>query len=79
MRKGRRSAERLSYWPELGSGALTRREEMPRWFAVNKNCFPMAAEAVIALGLMLLIIDVADRFASTRASAYYDQRHSVSC
>ena len=56
MRKGRRSAERLSYWPELGSRALTRREqEMPRSFAVNNKCFPMAAEVVIALLLVLLM------------------------
>ena len=56
MRKGRRSAERLSYWPELGSRALTRREqEMPRSFAVNHKCFPMAAEVVISLVLVVLM------------------------
>jgi len=56
MRKGRRSAERLSYWPELGSRALTRREqEMPRSFAVNNKCFPMAAEAVISLVVVVLM------------------------
>src|ERR1700674_2109854 len=56
MRKGRRSAERLSYWPELGSRALTRREqEMPRSFAVNNKSFPMAAEVVISLVLVLLM------------------------
>ncbi len=55
MRKGRRSAERLSYWPELGSNALTRREqEMPRWFAVNDKCFRMAAKTAISLVLALL-------------------------
>ncbi len=56
MRKARRSAERLSYWPEVGSRALTRREqEMPRPFAVNNSCFPMAAKAAISLALVLLI------------------------
>src|SRR6202049_569962 len=56
MRKGRRSAERLSYWPELGSGALRRREqEMPRSFAVNNKSFPMTAEAVILLVLVLVM------------------------
>jgi hypothetical protein len=56
MRKGRRSAERLSYWPELGSRALTRREqEMPRSFAVNHKCFPMAAEVAISLVLVVLM------------------------
>src|SRR6266852_9914416 len=56
MRKGRRSAERLSYWPELGSRALTRREqEMPRSFAVNNKCFPMAAKFVISLVLVVLM------------------------
>src|ERR1700674_5609068 len=56
MRKGRRSAERLSYWPELGTRALTRREqEMPRSFAVNNKSFPMAAEVVISLVLVLLM------------------------
>jgi len=56
MRKGRRSAERLSYWPETGSRALTRREqEMPRSFAVNHKCFPMAAEVVISLVLVVLM------------------------
>jgi hypothetical protein len=56
MRKGRRSAERLSYWPELGLRALTRREqEMPRSFAMNNKCFPMAAEVVISLVLVLLM------------------------
>ena len=56
MRKGRRSAERLSYWPELGSRALTRREqEMPRWFAVINICFRIAAEVVISLVLVVLM------------------------
>ena len=56
MRKGRRSAERLSYWLELGSRALTRREqEMPRSFAVNHKCFPMAAEVVISRVLVVLM------------------------
>src|SRR6202165_5970255 len=56
MRKGRRSAERLSYWPELGSRARTRREqEMPRSFAVNNKCFPMAAKVAISLVLVLLM------------------------
>src|SRR6267378_7901048 len=56
MQKDRRSAERLSYWPELGSRALTRREQkMPRWFAVNNKCFPVAAEVVISLVLVLLM------------------------
>ena len=56
MRKGRRSAERLSYWPELGSRALTRREqEMPRSFAVNHERFPMAATVVISLLPAMLI------------------------
>jgi hypothetical protein len=56
MRKGRRSAERLSYWPELGSRALTRREqEMPRSFAVNLKCLPTAAELVISLELVVLM------------------------
>ena len=56
MRKGRRSAERLSYWPELGTRALTRREqEMPRSFAVNNKSFPMTAEVVISLVLVLLM------------------------
>lgn len=56
MRKGRRSAERLSYWPELGSRALTRREqEMPRSFAVNNKSLPMATEVVISLVLVLLM------------------------
>jgi len=55
MRKGRRSAERLSYWPEVGSRALTRREEMPRSFAVNNKSFPMTAEMVISLVLVLLM------------------------
>ena len=56
MRKGRRSAERLSYWPELGSRALTRGEqEMPRSFAVINACFRIAAEAVISLVLVVLM------------------------
>src|SRR5260370_2455681 len=56
MRKGRRSAERLSYWPELGSRALTRREqEMPRSFAVNNKCFPMAAKVVISLVVVVVM------------------------
>src|SRR5260370_25741553 len=45
--RGRRSAERLSYWPEFGRRVLTRREqEMPRSFAVNNNYFLMAARVV---------------------------------
>jgi hypothetical protein len=56
MRKGRRSAERLSYWPELGWRALKRREQdMPRTFAVNSKHFPMAAKAVISALPPLLI------------------------
>ena len=56
MRKGRRSAERLSYWPELGSRALTRREqEMPRSFAVHNKRFPMTGEVVISLVLVVLM------------------------
>jgi hypothetical protein len=56
MRKARRSAERLFYWPEVGSRALTRREqEMPKWFAVNNKCFPVAAEALFSLVLVLLM------------------------
>ncbi len=56
MRKARRSAERLSYWPAMGSHALTKREqEMPISFAVNKKYFPMTAKAVICLALALLI------------------------
>jgi hypothetical protein len=56
MRKGRRSVERLSYWPELGSRALTRREqEMPRSFAVNHRSFRMAAKAVISMLPALLV------------------------
>jgi len=55
MRKGRRSAERLSYWPEMGSHALTRRkQDMPR-SSVNNNFFPMAAEVVISLVMALLM------------------------
>ncbi len=47
MRKARRSEERLSYWPELGSHALTRREqEMPRGFAINKTCLRLAATVI---------------------------------
>jgi hypothetical protein len=80
MRKGRRSAERLSYWPELGSRALTRREqEMPRSFAVNHKCFPMAAEVVISLVLVvLMVLTFFDQVAGTRASAHHNQRHAVS-
>jgi hypothetical protein len=56
MRKRRRSAERLSYWLELGSQALTRREkQMPRSFAVNNKWFPMAAEVMVSLTLVLLL------------------------
>ena len=56
MRKGRRSAERLYYWPELGSRALARREqEMPRSFAVNDKSFPMVAQVVISLTLVLVM------------------------
>jgi len=51
----RRSVERLSYWPEAGWGALTRREkDMRRWFAVNNKCLPMAGSVVISLVLGLL-------------------------
>ena len=58
MREGRRSAERLSYWPELGSRALSRGEntEMPRSFAVNHKCFPMAAEVLLSLVLIVLMV-----------------------
>lgn len=56
MRKGRRSAERLSYWPEAGSRALTRREyDMPRSFGVNHRCFPMAGHGAHSWYLMLLM------------------------
>jgi hypothetical protein len=56
MRKARRSAERLSYWPEVGSRALTRREQgMPRSSAVNSKCLPTAAKALIFLELVLLV------------------------
>ncbi len=56
MRKGRRSAERLSYWPASGSRALARREpEMPRLFAVNYKIFPMTVRVAISLALVLLI------------------------
>jgi hypothetical protein len=49
MRKGRRSAETLSYLPELGSRALTRRKQgMPRSVAVNNKCFLATAEVVSA-------------------------------
>ena len=59
MRKGRRSAERLSYWPELGSRALIGREKgMPRSLAQNiaenTRCFRKAAEVVISLVLVVL-------------------------
>src|SRR6266852_1666091 len=55
MRKARRSAERLSYWPEFRSHALTRREqEMPRWFAANNSYFSRAAQGVISLMIALL-------------------------
>src|SRR6266849_2806287 len=55
MRKARRSAERLSYWPEFRSHALTRREqEMPIWFAVNNSYFSRAAQGVISLMIALL-------------------------
>jgi hypothetical protein len=69
MRKGRRSAERLSYWPELGSRALTRSEqEMPRSFAVNHKCFPMAAEVVISLvPLVLMALTFSTRLQATVA------------
>jgi hypothetical protein len=53
MRKARRSAERLSYWPASGSRALTRREQgMRRCFAANNESFPTVA---ISLALVLLI------------------------
>src|SRR5208282_3883602 len=56
MQKGRRSAERLSYWPELGWCGFTRREQdMPRSLAVNNQRFPMAAKAVISMLPALLI------------------------
>jgi len=53
MRKARRSAERLSYWPASGSRALRRKEHgMPRWFAANNESFPTVA---VSLALVLLI------------------------
>ncbi len=52
MRKGCRSPERLFYWPESGSHALTRKEkEMRRLFT---TCFPRAGKAAISLVLVLL-------------------------
>ena len=52
----RRSAERLSYWPALGSRALTRREqEMARSFAVHDRSFPMAWKVAVSLVVALLI------------------------
>src|SRR5208337_2366964 len=57
MQKGRRSAERLSYWFEWGSRALTRREQyMPRWSAVNTRRFRRAAKAVMMSTLLALLI-----------------------
>jgi hypothetical protein len=51
MRKGRRSPERLFYWPESGSHALTRKgNEMRRLF---NTCFPIAEKAAISLVLVL--------------------------
>jgi len=56
MREGRRSAERLSYWSELGPHALTRRkQDMPRWLAVNHERFPRAAKALISMLAALLM------------------------
>jgi hypothetical protein len=53
MRKARRSAERLSYWPALRSRALTRSaQEMPRSSGMHDKSFPMAT---ISLALMVLI------------------------
>src|SRR5271170_5066228 len=57
MRKGRRSAERLSYWPELGSLAVTRREkDMPRSLAVNNKYFAKVAAPAFSLALVLMIV-----------------------
>src|SRR5271156_5905437 len=56
MRKGRRSAERLSYWTEPGSRALTRRKfDMPRSFEVNHRCSLTAGYRVIPWFLLLLL------------------------
>jgi hypothetical protein len=57
MRKGRRSAERLSYWPQLGSLAVTRREkDMPRSFALNHKYFPKVLGLAFFLALVLPIV-----------------------
>src|SRR5208337_4931895 len=56
MRKGRRSAERLSYWPALRSQVLTRGEQnMARWLAVNHRRFARAAKVMISMLPALLI------------------------
>ena len=56
MRKMRRSAERLSYWPALGPHALTGGEqEMPRSFVLNSKRFLRVAEATVSLLLVLLM------------------------
>jgi hypothetical protein len=68
MRKGRRSVERLFYWPEhwyercserwseSGSHALMRRKkDMPRSFEMNNGYFPKAVEVAISLALLLLM------------------------
>jgi hypothetical protein len=68
MRKGRRSVERLFYWPEhryercserwseSGSHALMRRKkDMPRSFEMNNGYFPKAVEVAISLALVLLM------------------------
>ena len=79
MRKGRRSAERLSYWPELGSRALTRREqEMPRSFAVNQVFSDGGGGGDFAGAGSADGVDVFDQVAGTRASAHHNQRHGVS-
>jgi len=59
MGEGRRSAERLFYWSELGSGALTRgKHDMPRSLAVNNQRFPTAAKMVISMlpGLLIALM-----------------------
>ena len=59
MGEGRRSAERLFYWSELGSGALTRgKHDMPRLLAVNNQRFPTAAKMVISMlpGLLIALM-----------------------
>ncbi len=56
MRKGRRSAERLFYWPERETGAFTRRkQDMPRWLAANNELFRRAAKVAIFILPALLI------------------------